>query len=108
MQEAAPSNDSGTGLGVQIVTPGVGTSASSLPSSTGAPDPNNGLPTAGPKDNSPLPPVEKVADAPDQVNEVIGQPQPAVQPGTAPVNDKNDESSSKHKPKTGLDKLNPF
>ena len=26
----------------------------------------------------------------------------------APKEDKNDESSSKHKPKKGLDKLNPF
>ena len=109
MQEAAPSSGSGTGLGVEVL-PSTGSTvpASTLPAATGAPDPNNGLTTVGPKNTAPLPAEETVAPAPDQVNEVSGQKQPAVQPGAAPVNDKNDDSSSKHKPKTGLDKLNPF
>ena len=62
-----------------------------------------------------LPAVEKPADAPDQVNEVAGKPQPPV-PAAADPNkkapkpgyDKDDESSSKHKKKKGIGKLNPF
>jgi hypothetical protein len=48
------------------------------------------------------------------VNEAQGKPQPPApeKAGTkktkAPATDKNDESSSKKKPKKGLDKLNPF
>jgi outer membrane protein assembly factor BamD len=74
-----------------------------------------------PTDNKPLPPVEKRADAPAQTNDVHNAPQ--VQTGTdagaipnakskkktpAPKFDSSDESSSKHKKKKGLDKLNPF
>jgi outer membrane protein assembly factor BamD len=114
---------SGTGLGVEVVTPGseapaTGTGASNLPAATGAQDPNYGLPT--PKlANTALPPVEKPVEAPDQVNEAEGHTSSTVaQPNTtangkkkkvkAPKEDKNDESSSKKKPKKGLDKLNPF
>jgi outer membrane protein assembly factor BamD len=115
---------SGTGLGVEVVTPGseapaTGTGASDRPAATGAQDPNYGLPM--PKAaNTALPPVEKAADAPDQVNEAEGHttapgaPPPATAANgkkkktKAPKEDKNDESSSKHKPKKGLDKLNPF
>ncbi len=114
----------GTGLGVEVVTPGseapaTGTGASNLPAATGAQDPNYGLPM--PKATATaLPAVEKAPEAPDQVNEAEGhatapggQP-PATQANgkkkktKAPKEDKNDESSSKHKPKKGLDKLNPF
>jgi outer membrane protein assembly factor BamD len=132
--ESAPaSSGSGTGLGVEVVTPGsgapaagtgasdrpAGTGASDRPAATGAQDPNYGLPM--PKAaNTALPAVEKAADAPDQVNEAEGHttapgaPPPATQANgkkkktKAPKEDKNDESSSKHKPKKGLDKLNPF
>jgi outer membrane protein assembly factor BamD len=66
----------------------------------------------------PLPAIDKPADAPAQVNEVpAGSSGAQVQTGAsasgksgkkkAPY-DKKDESSSKHKKKTGLDKLNPF
>ncbi len=66
--------------------------------------------------NQPLPAVDKPAETPRQVNEV--QPGTQVQTGAnasgkpnkkkkAPY-DKKDESSSKHKKKKGLDKLNPF
>jgi outer membrane protein assembly factor BamD len=114
---------SGASLGVEVLTPGAavpaptGTPASTLPAATGAQDPNYGLPAPTAK-NAPLPPLEKAAAAPDQVNEAAGKPEPAAQVAdpnakkkkklkTGKV-DKNDESSSKEKPKKGLDKLNPF
>jgi len=121
---AASSGGTGTGIGAEIVTPGseapaTGTGASDRPAATGAQDPNYGLPM--PKATSTaLPPVEKAAEAPDQVNEAEGHttapgaPPPATAANgkkkktKAPKEDKNDESSSKHKPKKGLDKLNPF
>jgi len=70
-----------------------------------------------PTNNQPLPPVDKPAEAADQINDVKG--------GAAQVNtgttasakkqknkkapyDSSDESSSKHKKKKGLSKLNPF
>ncbi len=80
-----------------------------------------GLKTVGPENNGPLPPIEKPADAPAQTNDVHSGAQ--VQTGTdagataangkkkktpAPKFDSGDESSSKHKKKKGLDKLNPF
>jgi outer membrane protein assembly factor BamD len=124
--EATPeATHSGTGLGVEVVTPGseatpTGTGASNLPAATGAQDPNYGLPMPKPA-NTALPPVEKAADAPDQLNEAEGHATNAAAPDTtttangkkkkkvkAPKEDKNDESSSKKKPKKGLDKLNPF
>jgi outer membrane protein assembly factor BamD len=116
------SSGGGTSLGVEIVNPGAsgtvvpaGTPASSLPSATGAPDPNFGLPAPVAK-NAPLPAIEKPAEAPDQINDVAGKPQPAAQvkdpnakkKAKAPGVDKADESSSKKKPKKGLDKINPF
>ena len=77
---------------------------------------NYGLKPVGPAtSNAALPPVDKPAEAPDQVNDVKAGSQPAaqVQTGTkkgkskkVPV-DKSKESSSKKK-KTGLEKLNPF
>jgi outer membrane protein assembly factor BamD len=116
---AAPSGPRGTGLGVEVLTPGVTTSpVSNLPAATGAPDPNNGLREVGPKNTSALPPVEKPAEAPDQVNDLNGQPaqaQPAAQTKAEGQKknpkqpyDKDDESSSKHKKKKGLSKLNPL
>ena len=79
-----------------------------------------GLPTVGPTNNKPLPPIEKPAEAAAQTNDVPHAAQ--VQTGTdagapnakakkktpAPKYDSSDESSSKHKKKKGLDKLNPF
>jgi len=112
MEETAPvpASHPGASVGVEVLTPGATTSpASNLPAATGAQDPNNGLSSVGPKDNTALPAVEKTADAPDQVNDVAGQNQ-ATPAGTAskPAYDKGDESSSKHQPKKGVDKLNPF
>jgi outer membrane protein assembly factor BamD len=130
MTEASPAASSGAGgsgasLGVEVLTPrdGSGVSngsgaASSVPAATGGPDPNNGLTSVGPKNTAPLPPLEKPAPAPDQINDVSGQSQPAPaapvanakgkKKTKAPAEDKNDESSSKKKPKKGIDKLNPF
>ena len=112
------SSPSGTGLGVEVLTPGVNTSsgaASSLDSATGTPDPNAGLKAVGPKDTSALPPVEAPAQAPDQVNDAASTKQPAAETkdpnqkkNPKPAYDKDDESSSTHKKKKGLDKLNPF
>ncbi len=120
----ATNSGTGTGLGVEVVTPGseapaTGTGASNLPAATGAQDPNYGLPM--PKATATaLPAVEKAPEAPDQINEAEGHttapgaPPPVTQANgkkkktKAPKEDKYDESSSKHKPKKGLDKLNPF
>jgi outer membrane protein assembly factor BamD len=67
----------------------------------------------------PLPAIDKPAEAPQQINQVQGGTPAQVQTGAnasgKPSNkkkkapyDKKDESSSKHKKKTGLDKVNPF
>ncbi len=124
MTESAPASTGtrGNSVGVEVLTPGVATAPpviraatpATAPAATGTPDPNYGLKAVGPKDTAALPPVEKPAEAPDQVNEVAGKPQPATpvtKPGKKtkkPVFDKQDESSSKKKPKKGLDKINPF
>jgi outer membrane protein assembly factor BamD len=108
------SGSGGAKLGVEILTPGADAPPSDLPAATGKQDPNYGLKAVAPKDATALPPVEKPAEAPDQVNSVAGTVQPAAQTkdsdGKNPKNpiDKTDESSSKKKPKKGLDKLNPF
>jgi outer membrane protein assembly factor BamD len=105
----------GASLGVEILTPGASAPASTLPAATGAPDPNLGLKAVAPKDTSEAPAVEAPAAAPDQVNDVAGKAQPAAQtkaPGQKknpkPAYDKDDESSSTHKKKKGVNKLNPF
>jgi outer membrane protein assembly factor BamD len=102
------------------VTPEGAAAAAAAAGVPGAQNPG-GLNTVGPTDNKPLPPIEKPADAPAQTNDVHNAPQ--VQTGTdagatpnakskkktpAPKFDSSDESSSKHKKKKGLDKLNPF
>jgi outer membrane protein assembly factor BamD len=92
-------------MGVEIVSP------SSTPAAGNA---GGGLKPVGPENTAPLPPVEKAGDAPSQVNVVKPGTQPAAQAPnpkgkkTKPEFDKSDESSSKHKKKKGLDKLNPF
>ncbi len=103
------SSDGGTSVGVEVLTPGVRTGAA------GTPDPNGGLKAVGNDGPAALPPVDKAEAAPDQVNDITpGTKQPAAQAAAAngkkakPGYDKSDESSSKHKKKKGLDKLNPF
>jgi outer membrane protein assembly factor BamD len=100
---------SGNGMGVEILTPGATTGAPAKPA-----DDNGGLKAVGPVNATPLPATEKPAESPDAVNDVASKPQPAAQAPNAngknskPEFDKSDESSSKHKKKKGLAKLNPF
>jgi outer membrane protein assembly factor BamD len=100
-----------------------GSAALSHPVAEGSPDAVVKAPpqtpavaAVGPVENKPLPPIDKPAEATNQINDVKG--------GAAQVNtgatasgkkkakkapyDSKDESSSKHKKKKGLDKLNPF
>jgi outer membrane protein assembly factor BamD len=100
----------GNSMGVEILTPGATTGATAKPA-----DVNGGLKAVGPENATPLPAAEKPSEAPDAVNDVASKPQPAAQAPSAngkknpkPEFDKGDESSSKHKKKKGLSKLNPF
>ena len=95
----------GASMGAEILTPGAANPS----------DANGGLKAVGPENAAPLPAIEKAGAAPDAVNDIApGTVQPAA--GVAPANgkkakpgfDKGDESSSKHKKKKGVDKLNPF
>jgi outer membrane protein assembly factor BamD len=102
---AAAAPTSGNGLGVEILTPGA---------TANPPADNGGLKAVGPENATPLPAAEKAAPAPETVNDVASKPQPAAQTANTngknpkPAFDKSDESSSKHKKKKGLEKLNPF
>jgi len=121
----------GGGVGVEIVqpsanTPAPGTGTTTFPGSaapagdvpqpdgTAAVPGNGGLRPEGPAATAALAPVEKAAPAPDAINDVAPGSQPSAQTAPAngktpkPVFDKADESSSKHKKKKGLSKLNPF
>jgi outer membrane protein assembly factor BamD len=84
---------------------------------------NGGLPTVAPPNSAPLPAAEKAAPAPDQVNDIsqTGHPVNTADQttGTGKVGKKKkknpkpqfegkEESSSTHKKKKGLHKLNPF
>ncbi|HXE09330.1 MAG TPA: hypothetical protein VN612_15610, partial [Acidobacteriaceae bacterium] len=76
--------------------------------------PDNGLPSSGPATTQ-LAPVEHADKAPDPVNEAQPSSQPQQQQTASnskknpkPAYDADQESSSKHKPKKGLKKLNPF
>ena len=78
-------------------------------------DNNGGLKAVGPENSASLPAAEKPAETPTQVNDIAPGSQPAAQAPNAngkknakPEFDKGDESSSKHKKKKGLGKLNPF
>jgi outer membrane protein assembly factor BamD len=92
-------------MGVEIITPG----ATAKPADTG------GLKAVGPDSSSSLPAAEKPEVAPGQTNDIAPGTQAAAQAPNAngkknskPEFDKSDESSSKHKKKKGLGKLNPF
>lgn len=93
----------GASAGIEIVSP-----------SSASPAPDNSVVKAvGPENTAPLPAIEKPAAAPDQINDVAGTATPAAQISTGkknpkPAFDGKDESSSKHKKKKGIDKLNPF
>jgi outer membrane protein assembly factor BamD len=99
LQLTAPAG--GTGVGGEVIA---------APSSPAAVDPNAVIKPVGP-DKTVIPPAEKPAEAPAQVNDV----KPGATPATSATNDKkkpkvdsSDESSSKKKKKKGLSKLNPF
>jgi outer membrane protein assembly factor BamD len=111
---AAATRGGANSMGVEVLTPGANGQA---PATTQpAADPNGGLKAIGPTNAAAPPPVEKPAVAPDAVNDVTpgaqapGQPAPAANGKKAPkpAYDKDEESSSKHKKKKGLGKINPF
>jgi outer membrane protein assembly factor BamD len=105
---AAPAASSGAGMGVQILTPGVTVNGETT---SPAPD-SGGLKAVGPPNTAPLPAIEQPAAAPDAVNDIKSGTQAAAQTPNGkkknPAFDKDEESSSKHKKKKGLKKLNPF
>ncbi|WP_263367691.1 outer membrane protein assembly factor BamD [Edaphobacter bradus] len=120
---AAGQGDSGSGASTMTNVPGSTGSTSAPANSLGVEivthpannDANGGLKAVGPDNTATPPPIEKPAAAPDAVNDIAPGSQPAGQvPGAnakktaKPTYDKGDESSSKHKKKKGLDKLNPF
>jgi outer membrane protein assembly factor BamD len=109
-QSASPSNAApAADSAAPPVTPPTG-NTTSVP---GPPANEPVVKAVGPVENKPLPPIDKPAEAPAQINDVKGG---GTQVNTAtaskkakkaPYNSK-EESSSKHKKKKGLDKLNPF
>jgi outer membrane protein assembly factor BamD len=116
---ASGGNAAGSDAGASIVakpTPG----GPVIPSgnTTSVPGPNANEPVVkavGPVANAPLPAVDKPAEAPNQINDVKGGGAQVNTSATASGKkskkapyDSKDESSSKHKKKKGLDKLNPF
>jgi outer membrane protein assembly factor BamD len=132
---SAPATGGG-GVGMEIVQPSSdspkpantpGSAPPAFPGSEAAPaaaappaatpaarDLNGGVGPVGPTNTTALPPVEKAPSAPDAINDVSPGSQPPAQAASnskktpKPAFDKDDESSSKHKKKKGLAKLNPF
>ena len=110
---SAPASGARIG-GVEILTPGVrAATPETMPAATGTPDPNYGLKAAGPANATALPPIEAPAAAGDRPNTITGtappaQAAPAKGKPKAPEFDKSDESSSKHKKKKGIKKLDPL
>ena len=121
LDDVPESTGAGDSVGAQVLSTGDGKAAdSSAPAATGtpaaaaAPAAEGNLPKVGPADNTPLPSVEKPAEAEAQHNDVTG----GAAPGNVVTNgkkknpkvkvDESKESSSKHKKKKGLDKINPF
>jgi outer membrane protein assembly factor BamD len=106
-------------------TPGNGAGTGASQGASGGPSAAPGTP-ATPEDfgikqtppaNAALPATEKPADAPAQINDVKNPPPAQVNTGATsadkkkakkPAFDSSAESSSKHKKKKGLDKINPF
>jgi outer membrane protein assembly factor BamD len=101
-------------MGVEIVNRPAGAPTASEPAPAAAPADTGGLKAVGPENSAPLPAAEKPATAPDAINDVPLGKAPAAQTPDAngkkgkPEFDKADESSSKHKKKKGLSKINPF
>jgi outer membrane protein assembly factor BamD len=129
VQPSSPAGSSGGGsMGIEIVRPGSDSQApATAPATppvfpgttpaTGTPqasDYNGGVNPVGPDNATPMAPIEKPVAAPEVINEAAGTKQPAAQTASPdgkkpkPAFDKSDESSSKHKKKKGLAKINPF
>lgn len=120
---SAGAGSAGISSGLTIVAPSAGstetaptpvppTPAAAATETPAVTKPIGGLAPVKAPDNS-VPAIEKPAEAPDQVNEVRNntQPAPAKATGKKPKRskeDKGDESSNKDKKKKGLSKLNPF
>jgi len=106
---AAPAAGSNS-MGVEILSNG----SSSSQTAARPDDANGGLKAVSAPDATPLPAAEKATGIPEQVNDIKPGTQPAAQAPNAngkkgnPAFDKSEESSSKHKKKKGLAKLNPF
>jgi outer membrane protein assembly factor BamD len=121
--QSTPAASAGSSMGIEIIRPDANAAPVTAPAAPAAfpgssaaakPADNGGVGPVGPPDATPLPPVEKPAVAEAPINDAAGRQEPPAQ--AAPANgkkpkvatDKSDESSSKHKPKKGLAKLNPF
>ncbi|SNT21234.1 outer membrane protein assembly factor BamD [Granulicella rosea] len=104
-------HSNGSGVGGEIITTPA-TAPATAPAA--APTAYEGLKTVGPANTTSLPAIEKPAEAPSSVNDVAGTKQAEAQKPAAngknakPEFDKADESSSKHKKKKGLKKLDPL
>ncbi len=127
--EEVPDGSGSTGSTVTVEVPssGAAAAAESAAPGSGAGEGNGTPATAGsnaepivapvgPTNTRPLPAIDKPAEAPAQINDAAGNAQVSTGANAsgkpskkkkAPY-DKKDESSSKHKKKTGLDKLNPL
>jgi outer membrane protein assembly factor BamD len=124
--DAAPSGGGGNAAapasGAAGGASGAGSAAIATPLREGSPDGTVKAPAetpavsaVGPVENKPLPAIDKPAEAGQQINDVksggaqvnTGTTASGKKSKKAPYNSK-DESSSKHKKKKGIDKLNPF
>jgi outer membrane protein assembly factor BamD len=109
--EPASGSTRGNSVGAEVVPSGTVTGSTTYP---GDSDPNALVKPVGGNTTAALPPVEAPAESPDTINDVkpgSQAPVPATNPNAKPVKapyDAKDESSSKHKKKKGIDKLNPF
>ena len=142
LENVPESGSGGNGVGAEIITPSANNGgAAAPPAEAPAGNPNGAAPAAatsptpavptlipdagglksvGPTDTTSLPPVDKPAEAPTQVNDVKSSGPAQVTTGTSSAAtaaakkgnrgkyDAGKESSSKHKKKKGVDKLNPF
>ncbi len=115
---AAPSADNAPAAPANPPTGAASPAAvNGAPVPTAVPD-SGGLRAVGPTDVTTLPAPDKPADAPSQVNDVKSTGPAVVTTGTTSAAaakkgdrgkyDASKESSSKHKKKKGVDKLNPF
>ncbi len=110
LQLSAPAG--GTGVGVSIVNAPSGEAAAPASGEAAPAAAGNASPlvkSVGP-DNAALPPVDKPAEAPDQVNDIKSgtAQQASANDPKKPKANLDEESSSKKKKKKGLGKLNPF